>query len=614
MSTGSNLYIDFETVFDSEYSLTKMSMAEYLRDARFETLSVAYAVDKGPVRFHSGNMKLLREVLARLPWDDLTVVSHNAMFDGAILEWKLGFKPKHYLCTMMGSNPGAKPYTGSVSLKNLALFLEMTSSGSGEVLPRKGELPKPEAGLAALSEYNTNDVILCRALAERVVLPQLPESERLLLDLTIKKFIRPRLLLDKSMAQTALVDGLLRRSSLLSALPDGYTEKTIMSNIQLANALRNYGVEPPVKMSTTTGGITYAMAQTDDEFVALTQHPHPGVQALVRARLECKSTLEHTRLESFIKQADYQFPVPLNYWGAHTGRWSGYDGVNLQNLPRKSVLRSAIIAPPDHILISVDLSQIEARMLACIAGQNDLVQQFAEGRDVYCEFASALYGREITPADERERFLGKTGILSLGYQGGVNAVNTSLVKSGSPVLPKDEAQRMVNAYRATYPHIRRFWGACETVLSTMTRMSNDALPVRLPALFPAFLTLEKYRIKLPSGMYLTYPELSLDRASPGRYVYRSGKQLVQLYGGKLCENLVQALARIVLSDAELRLHWLGLDAVMSVHDELVYCVHIQEAKSAFTLIRDEVTKSPEWLPNLPVACKIKAGKNYQDTK
>ena len=150
---------------------------------------------------------------------------------------------------------------------------------------------------------------------------------------------------------------------------------TLMSNPQFADVLTSLGVTPPTKISPTTGRETLALAKNDEEFKALAEHPNPDVQALVAARLGTKSTLEETRTERFINIAERgKMPVPLKYYAAHTGRWGGTDNLNLQNLPRQSPLKHAIRAPQGYVMIDSDSSQIEARTLAWLAGQWDLVQ------------------------------------------------------------------------------------------------------------------------------------------------------------------------------------------------------------------------------------------------
>jgi DNA polymerase len=171
-----------------------------------------------------------------------------------------------------------------------------------------------------------------------------------------------------------------------------------------------------MKKSLATGRQTYAFSKTDEEFKALLEHPDTQVQALVAARLGVKSTIEETRTERFIGIAlRGPMPVPLRYYAAHTGRWGGDDKLNLQNLPRTSPLKKAILAPYGYVIIDSDSSQIEARTLAWLAGQDDLVEAFDRGEDVYRIMASAIYLKAIEDVTKDERFVGKTTILGAGY-------------------------------------------------------------------------------------------------------------------------------------------------------------------------------------------------------
>jgi DNA polymerase bacteriophage-type len=183
----------------------------------------------------------------------------------------------------------------------------------------------------------------------------------------------------------------------------------------------------------TTDKETYALAKGDTGFLELTEHEDPFIQELCRVRLGTKSTIEESRIERFIgigARNKGKLPIPLKYYGAHTGRWAGSDKVNFQNLPardkKKKALKNAVIAPEDHVVINSDSSQIEARVLVWLAGQDDVVEWYREGRDVYSEFASKVYGRPITKKDTTERAVGKTCILGLGYGTGWSKLQQTL--------------------------------------------------------------------------------------------------------------------------------------------------------------------------------------------
>ena len=149
------------------------------------------------------------------------------------------------------------------------------------------------------------------------------------------------------------------------------------SNPKFAELLIEQGVTPPTKISATTGKETYAFAKTDEGFKELLEHDNPYVQALASARIGNKSTIEETRTENFIQIANRgKLPVPLKYAGAVVShRWSGVDGINLQNLPRTSELRRAICAPVGYKLVASDLSNIELRLAYWFAQSHGKIQQ-----------------------------------------------------------------------------------------------------------------------------------------------------------------------------------------------------------------------------------------------
>jgi DNA polymerase len=277
------------------------------------------------------------------------------------------------------------------------------------------------------------------------------------------------------------------------------------------------------------------------------------------------------------------------------------DKLNLQNLPRKSALRRAIKALKGYVIVAGDLSQIEARILATLAGQDDLVAAFARGDDVYCLFASKLFGRKITKADETERFIGKTAILGLGYGLGYKKFWLTLRAAGIDVTQM-EAKRYVDTYRRTYPRIPLFWSQMDGVIARMRAgWRGDIGPLKIM----------RESIVLPNGMRLLYPEIE-ETDTGWSYRYRSAR--VNLYGGKLTENVVQALARIVVSTAELYLAERGYPAQLQVHDELVYAIKESKAEAFAGVLHKVLTRKVPWLPNLPVDAEVGIGANYAEAK
>ena len=607
--------LDFETYYDKDYSLTKMSTAEYIHDPRFEIIGVAVSVNGGEPRWHSATTLL--DVAAFLSSFGLEkkgtiCVAHNALFDGAILEWKLGIRPWKYFCTMMGSRPFVTPFTGRMSLDSVTQYLGVGQKGDevkAAMGKRLAEFDKEQ--LLRYAAYCIQDVILTYEVAKKL-LAQFPNDEISLVDLTIKKYTRPKLRLDKNVISQALRDEIELKESLLVAAKVADPSQ-LRSDAKFAKLLQAYAVTPPQKISPTTGKKTYAFARTDHEFIRLKHHANPTVAALVEARLAHKSSINETRLSRFKAIAavspDSELAVPLLYYGAHPGRFSGLDKLNLQNLGRKSPLRRAIVAPPGYKVVAGDLSQIEARINACLAGQNDLVELFRyyddlgeSERDVYCEFGDKVFPIKVTKAYESERFVAKCGVLSLGYQSGPTKFFETMRSYGVKDITERDAAMIVNTYRLTYPKIKAQWYTMEDIIDCMasgTGRKYGPIEVMLGM------------IRLPNGMYLQYPELTKTHDNAK---YKFGGMWRDLYGGKLTENVVQALARIVMTTAELRLARAGARAALSVHDELVYVVPEQHVPEFTKALRKALTAPVPWMPNLPVNCEIGVGDSYAEAK
>jgi DNA polymerase I-like protein with 3'-5' exonuclease and polymerase domains len=400
-----------------------------------------------------------------------------------------------------------------------------------------------------------------------------------------------------------------KKRELLESVEFGKDE--LMSNPKFAELLIRLGVEPPMKISLTTGKETYAFAKNDEAFKALLEHDNPVVQALVAARLGTKSTLEETRTERFIEIANRgTLPVPLRYYAAHTGRWGGDDKVNLQNLPRSSPLKYAIKAPTGTVLIDSDSSQIEARTLAWLAGQDDLVEAFENGQDVYKIMASAIYGKEQGQITKDERFVGKTTILGAGYGMGAAKFKAQLKTFGVEVA-LEEAQRIIDTYRRTYPRIPELWKSAATALKAV--LQNSATTLGRGGL----LEVEGSKgIRLPNGLYIKYPNIRpYERDGKVEIVYdtKRGKQVIpnRIYGGKVVENVCQALARIVIGEQMLMVAK-KYRVVMTVHDAIACVAPKKEAKTAKEYVEMCMRIRPSWGLELPLNCEAGYGESYGD--
>ena len=404
------LTIDFETFYDSEFSLTKLTTEEYIRDERFEVIGVSVQVNDGEPKWFTGTRSEIKQFLEGYDFPSHLALAHNAMFDAAILGWHFGICPRGWLDTLSMARAVHGTEVGG-SLATLAQHYAIGVKGE-EVIAAKGlrRLDFNPTALARYGEYCCNDVALTYDLFKHLS-AEFPKSELRLIDLTIRMFSEPTLYLNADLLRSHLIGIQNGKKSLLEAVTM-VDKDQLMSNHKLAATLRLFNVEPPMKISPTTGKETFAFSKTDEAFKALLEHQDPNVQAVVAARLGVKSTIEETRTERFIGISERgPMPVPLRYYAAHTGRWGGDDKLNLQNLPRSSPLKKAIVAPIGYVICDSDSSQIEARTLAWLAGQNDLVEAFEKGEDVYKIMAAAIYAKAIADIDKGERFVGKTTIL-----------------------------------------------------------------------------------------------------------------------------------------------------------------------------------------------------------
>jgi len=401
--------IDFETYYDTEYSLSRITTEAYIRSDQFEVIGVSIKVNDGPTDWYSGDE--VGAFLKSLDYSDKAILCHHTAFDGAILSWVYGIKPKLWFDTMSMAKPKHAATIG-VSLKALALAHGLGAKGT-EVVEAKGMHRKDftPAGLKRYGDYCINDTELCYALFKKLQVG-FPVSELLVIDQLIRMYTEPMFELDRPLLSEHLAAVRTRKQKLLDRLGGADEAKAmLMSNPKFASLLEALGAVVPMKISPRTGKEAYAFAKTDQGLLDLLDDDNPAVAIVVEARLGVKSTIEETRTERLIQVSERgPLPIMLNYYGAHTGRFSGGDKLNLQNLPARqgNVIRTALVAPKGHKVVACDSSQIEARVLALLAGQKDLLEAFREGRDIYKEFASKIYGVGVDHVDGKQRFVGKT--------------------------------------------------------------------------------------------------------------------------------------------------------------------------------------------------------------
>jgi DNA polymerase I-like protein with 3'-5' exonuclease and polymerase domains len=613
--------LDFETYYDVGFSLSGLTTEEYIRDARFQVIGVAIKINEGETYWVTGFHEVIQEALNKIDWHNSALLCHNTQFDGAILAFRFGIIPGLYLDTLSMARATNGVEVGG-SLGYLVEHYDLGVKGT-EVVQAKGKRLEDfsPTELSAYAGYCVNDVNLTYKLFG-VLAPKFPQSEIDLIDLTLRMYTQPLLEVDDALLQDRLIEVQTEKSELLQGLMvklECETEECVRgklaSNKQFAEILQELGVIVPTKISPATGKETYALAKGDQGFLDLLEHEDPFIQQLCTVRLGTKSTIEESRIERFIgigSRNKGKLPIPLKYYGAHTGRWAGSDKVNFQNLPardkKKKALKNAVIPPDGYKVINADSSQIEARVLVWLAGQNDVVQWYKEERDVYCEFASTVYDRPITKANKTERAVGKTCILGLGYGTGWAKLQQTLKLAAGVTLDEQECKRLVSVYRNVNSRVIDLWRECEEALRDIASWPEGKQPYAIGRHNALYATPEG--IKLPNGLYIKYPGLTWDTSeAKSKYVYKSRRGFISIWGGSVVENVVQALARIIIGEQMLKINE-KYRPVLTVHDAVVNVIPETEIDDAMTYIINTMSTPPIWATGLPVACEAHHGASY----
>lgn len=607
-------FFDFETFYSNDYTLRSLDPPSYILDPRFEEicLGVARGLTDPPFLIDGPDIP---QFLADLP-PNVAICSHNALFDAAILSWRHGYVPRLIVDTLAMARTLLAHKLKRLDLGSLATYLGLLK---GDAVAKVKGMTRADIIANGLWDeevaYCLTDTAICRAIFLHL-LPLLPPEELILQDIVARCAVEPCLRLDTDLLHEHLGQEQWRKSNLfMHAMFAGLEDKQqLMSNPQFAELLRQYGVDPPMKMSKTTGLWTYAFARTDPAFLELLDHEDPRVVALVEARLQFKSTIEETRTQRMLNIGTLDFPhhggtqvmpIPLIAGAAHTHRLGGGWKLNCQNWGRTSPIRRSIKAPPGHKLVVADARQIECRTNAEFCGQTNLLDEFRAGEDVYQNFANDI---------GVIRFIGKIGVLQLGYQAsGARFQQSVWVESfkagGDPVWLDDiEAERVVQGFRRRYSRINDMWYYLPRLFAVL---AGGAPPVELGCL-----RFEKGRIVGPTGLCLYYDNI---RYENGQWVFDYGGTTgIKIYGGKMLENIIQFLARCMTMGAAVALKKPLAEyrtrLTHTTHDELVYAVPDAYVDTVKPLIAAEMRRSPKWMPNIPLDTSIGVGDRYGDAK
>ena len=611
--------IDFETFYDTGYTLKKLTTEEYINDPRFQVILVCVRDIDGVIHTIDSWDKCDEDIgneLKGLGVADHPVLAHNTAFDGAILSWKYQIVPPLYLDTMSMARPILFPKIGSVGLGDIGVAFKGVIGFKGDEVASAMGMRRDDftdEALQTYANYCKQDVAITSALFQLMV-DKFTKVEMIMIDRTIRMYTVPGLYTDRRQLKFGLLEVQKEHEDALASVsPLGVNKAVLMSNPRFAKALEEFGAVPPTKVSPTTGRETFAFSKADEEFTRMAYDCNANVAALVKARLIVKSTIQETRMKRLIDIHDRMWgklPVPLKYYGAMTGRFSGWDGINMQNPPKSGPIRAAMKPRPGNRLIAADQAQIEARFNACFSGQLDMLQQFRDGEDVYAHMASTIYGMPITKEEyPDERFVGKTAILGCGYGVGPERFFNMLRAAGVD-CDQDFAEKVVRAYRGKYKAIVNTWYRANDMLDYM--ISGEKVKF-------GCCTTSKGKMVLPNGMWLSYN--GLYKTGTGRdteYYYKSPKGAgrfanTKIYGAKLIENIMQALTRILMTDHLVKISMV-YEIVLQMHDELVLSVPTPEVGAAKIVIRKVMETRPVWMPEIPLDVEIMSGGCYADCK
>lgn len=619
------VFADWETYYDWDYTLTEMSPAEYILDKRFEMLGCGICMDDGPPKFYprEESIDLLRSL--KQPY---ALITHNALFDAVICALRYDVHPDILVDTMgmVRALIAHKIPSGRVSLKIVLEYFGLDAKGD-TVKDMKGvhfdDIAKvPDLGIQFVA-YTLRDVRGCREIYD-ALMPQFTAQEVRIMDTVIRMATQPKLLTHEHHLGIHLFNIESKKNDLLKRV--GVDKSIFMSNDKFAALLVSLGIDPPTKISPKTGKIAYAFAKTDADFMELLDHPDENVANAVETRLAMKSTIEETRAKRFISIAQAStktfgqawMPVPLKYSGAHTHRLSGDWALNMQNLSnRKSnQLRSSLYAPPGYMIVAIDASQIEARLTGWLAGQQDLMEMFRQGVDIYKDFASTIYRKQVELITKVERFNAKTCVLGLGF--GMSAgkllltIRQKAKEEGYNIeYTATECEEWTTAYRNRFRMIRSLWYHLNDLLGRMLYGRADGEKIG-PCV------VDQLSIVLPSQLRLNYHDLS---STDDGYTYRFGNMIRKIYGAKLVENVVQALDRQHVLEAALRTEdrcakagLPGIKIALQVHDENVYVLNEEIAGYVAKIAHEEMCRPSWWATGLPLAAEVKAGISYGDLR
>jgi len=638
------LLLDFETFFDSKYSLKKLGCIEYIFDERFDFTGLGFYHPHCGIKFvgKPDIRKAIRNLKSRCGqnFDAVTIIVKNAKFDIRILKEKFSIYPKY----IIDVEDLTRFYDSRMrhKLSNLAkTFVAKGEKGDTGQFSGLHYEDMTNEQRVALENYCKNDIDLELKLFD-LFLPRISnlEFELYLARHTLNLSLSPKIEFDTKLAEEL-------KSSMRAELSAKLNKVAWITDKEddILRILRSPKKFPKILQKVLPEGETiptksgkrgpiFALAKSDQAFQEFLVHPNELVRDLCGAKEAAKSWPTHIkRIETMERQAKCyggKLPIGLRYYGAHTGRASGEGGWNPQNLggsgrmgkgihPLIRQMRALLRAPSGYTFGIADSAQIEARVLAWLARENKLINGFARGEDIYSTFATKLFGHLVYKPgpDEPEpvaklltikRGYAKDTILGCGYGLGPQKFYDNCMANENlrPFFDSGEYDfqfviDLINAYRNTYNAIPKLWRKVEDAFRWAIKYSHRNATVN------SLLEFGKDKhvfVELPSGRQLIYRHTLIDKSNNIAWVYG------YLWGGSLVENIVQAIARDLLFFWVKIVEDSGIKVVLHSHDEIVTLLEENAAEYKIKQVCELMRSTPYWAEGLPLDVEGKISKVY----
>jgi DNA polymerase len=585
---------------------------EYILSPKFHAFGAGVMVDgEAPVWIAAEDFPAYCK---SVDWKRVRLIAHNAKFDAAILAWKYWCRPAEYVCTQAMARAVYGATIPSYSLSALASVERpkgmLKTDGLYKLTPQQ---------MTELADYCKNDVQICWDLYKRLG-KDFPSIQLGIFSWHIRCFVEPELRLDRDVLDVAYADERDRRSNVINL--SGVEKTVLSSNKKFAELLRKRGYEVPMKPSPTLAkrgerGQIPAFGKNDGGFLELLHSENSELRTICEARLAAKSVMLESRVSRFLDISGFNiYPFDIDASGAkqtHRAAGANRAGGNPQNLMKGSALRKAVVTRDGQLLVVGDFGSVEARIVAYLAGEQKLISLFESGGDPYCDFASIIYGRIITPKDEIERRVGKICILGLGYGMGPKKFRSQIRIEAGIIISQERAEEIVGQYRSYYDKIPAMWKKLDYILTSMV-MGQPVFSGR------GLVKFIRGGFMLPSGLVCRYS--NVHRMDTGevrpKIVYdfynKARKEPRFIYGGKFLENISQALAGEICRSAITRAEAAGLRCVGQVHDEILVVGSAEAALENAAKLKRVMETSPAFWREIKLTAEVGVGSNWLDAK